>query len=108
MGKRLTNKDQLTCVKKTQISIDQQVSLVQGIVGNMMQPICIQRNATITVPGKINKLVNQTMCLMEQAIHHNWPVGIVVNRFLVGPKLKVLPIILFNINSYNMWIRQPL
>ena len=40
---------------------------------------------------------------------HNLPMGVVVNRAMITPKkLKKVPVILANMNSYNIWIKQPL
>ena len=39
----------------------------------------------------------------------NLPMGVIVNRAMVTPKRsKKVPVILANMNSYNIWIRQPL
>ena len=93
---------------QTQISNDQQEHLGQVIEGNKMQTICVLGNTTITVLDQMNKSVPQIMCLVEQASHHILPVGIVVNKCLVNPMSKVVPIILINSNKYNVWIRQHL
>ena len=39
----------------------------------------------------------------------NLPMGVVVNRTVITPKRsKRVPVVLMNMNSYNVWIRQPL
>ena len=45
---------------------------------------------------------------MEQADHHNLPMGIVVNQCLAFHNEKVVPAILVNTNNYNIWLWQPL
>ena len=47
--------------------------------------------------------------MIEARATNNLPMGIVVNRTMVTPnKAKQVPIALFNTNSYNVWIHQPL
>ena len=45
---------------------------------------------------------------MEQAEHHNLPLGIVVNWCMATPKARAIPMIIINTNRYNIWVRQPL
>ena len=78
------------------------------IVGNKQVPLCIPGNSTITVPGAVKRPLHGATCLVEQAAHSNLPFGIIVNRCLVHPKAKSVPVILVNMNSENIWIRQPL
>ena len=80
----------------------------QVIIGTKQQPICIPGNSTITVPGCTNKLPPRITCLVEQAEHHNLPLGIVINRCVAIPKARSIPVIIINTNRYNVWIRQPL
>ena len=77
-------------------------------MGDKTKPLCVLGNTTPTVLGKNSKSVPQTTCLVEQAVQHNLPQGIVVNWCLVNPRSKVVPIIYINSNNYNIWIRQPL
>ena len=43
---------------------------------------------------------------MEQAEHHNLPVGIVVNWCMTIPKARAKSIIITNTNKFNVWVRQ--
>ena len=54
------------------------------------------------------KTLHSATCLVEQTAHSNLPFGIIVNRCLVHPRAKWVPVILVNMNSRNIWIRQPL
>ena len=77
------------------------------IVGSKQEPLCIHGSSTITVSGAMKRPMHVATCLVEQAAHSNLPCGIIVNRCLVHPKVKSVPLILVNINSKNMCIRQP-
>ena len=47
--------------------------------------------------------------MVESRDINNLPRGVMVNRAMITPKKsKKVPIILTNMNSYNIWIRQPL
>ena len=52
----------------------------------------------------MNKSVPQTIYLVKQAPHHNFPLGIVINRCPVNSRSKVVPTIVINSNNYNIWI----
>ena len=65
-------------------------------------------NATITVPGKLSKLVNIGSYMVELALHNNLPSGVVVNDSYVTPKAGQVAVILINTTSRNIWICQPL
>ena len=65
-------------------------------------------NLAITVPGQTNKIPPKTTCLVEQAQHHNLPLGIVINRCVATAKTRSVPIILVNTTKQNVWIWQPL
>ena len=45
---------------------------------------------------------------MEEAEHHNLPLGIIVNRYVTKIKERSMPIILINTNKQNIWLQQPL
>ena len=45
---------------------------------------------------------------VEQAEHHNLPLGIVVNRCVAKVKSRSMPVILINTTKQNVWLRQPL
>ena len=60
------------------------------------------------VPGKLLKLVNKGLYMVELAAHNNLPSGVVVNHSYVMPKAGQVAVILINTTSRNMWICQPL
>ena len=78
------------------------------MVGTDHQPICVPGNVTITVPGKILKINNKGLYMLETAAHANYPSGIVVNCSYDTPKSGGMSVILVNTTSRNIWIRQPL
>ena len=63
-------------------------------VGINNQPICVPGNATITVPGKLSKLVNKGSYMVELAVHNNLPSGAVVNCSYATPKAGQVVVIL--------------
>ena len=78
-------------------------------VGDKHKPLCIPANSSLTVQGHTSKLPYHAQCMAEQAECSNLPLGLVVNHTLVKPsKSRLIPMILINTNSYNVWIRQPL
>ena len=78
-------------------------------VGDKHKPLCIPANSSLTVQGHTSKLPYHAQCMAKQAECSNLPLGIVVNHTLVKPsKSRLVPMILINTNSYNVWIRQPL
>ena len=52
------------------------------------------------MPGQTNKIPSKVTCLVEQAEHHNLPLGIIVN--------SCVPIILISTTKQNIWLWQPL
>ena len=107
--KDISPKNQMTWLKKAQPSFTDKDGLIgQVTIGTKQQPICISGNSTITILGHTNKLPPRIKCLVEQAEHHNLPLGIVINRCMAIPKARSIPVILINTNRYNVWIRQPL
>ena len=50
----------------------------------------------------------KTTCLVEQAQHHDLPLGIVINRCVATTKARSVPVILVNTTKQNVWIWQPL
>ena len=77
-------------------------------IGMNKQPICVPGNSTITVPGKLSKLVKKGSYLVESAVHNNLPSGLVVNCSYATSKAGQVAVILINITSRNIWIHQPL
>ena len=77
-------------------------------VGINKQPICVPGNSTITVLGKLSKLVNKGLYMVELAVHNNLPSGVVVNCSYATPKAGQVVVILINTTSRKIWIHQPL
>ena len=65
-------------------------------------------NSTITVPGKLSKLVKNGSYLVESAVHNNLPSDVVVNHSYATSKAGQVVVILINTTSRNIWICQPL
>ena len=55
-------------------------------IGTDNQPICVSGDSTITVLGKLPKLVTKELYMVELAAHNNLPSGVVVNCSSVTPK----------------------
>ena len=55
-------------------------------IGTNNQPICVPGNSTITVLGKLSKLVTKGSYMIELAVDNNLPPGVVVNCSYVTPK----------------------
>ena len=65
-------------------------------------------NSTITVLGKLLKLVKKGSYLVESAVHNNLIFGVVVNCSYATSKAGQVAVILINTSSRNIWICQPL
>ena len=68
-------------------------------------------NFSLTIPdrlGKNTKVPSGTPCLIDTVAVNSLLQGISVNCCLVHPKGSVVPVILKNQNTYNVWIQQPL
>ena len=99
----------MTCVKKDQQNFDDKTRhIAQVTIGSRKNPICILRYSVITVPGHTTKIQPKAVCLVEQAEHHNLPLGIVVNRCVAKVKARSMPVILINTTKQNIWLWQPL
>ena len=85
-------------------SADEQVGTV--IIGINNQPICVLGNLTITVLGKLSKLVTKGSYMIELAVDNNLPSGVVVNCSYVTHKAGQVVVILINTTSRNIWIHQ--
>ena len=57
----------------------------QVTIDTQLQPICIPSNSTIAILDHTNKLPPRITCLVEQAEHHNLPLGIVINQSIAIP-----------------------
>ena len=77
-------------------------------IGTNKQPICMPGNSTITVLGKLSKLVKNGSYLVESAAHNNLPSGVVVNCSYATSKAGQVVVILINTTSRNIWICQQL
>ena len=76
--------------------------------GTNNQPICVPGNSTITMLGKLSKLVNKGSYMVELAAHNNLPSGVVLNRSYIPPKAGQVAVIIINTTSEKIWICQPL
>ena len=71
--------------------------------------MCIPANSVKVVQGKTDKITRRLMCMVESRDVNNLPMGVMVNRAMITPKKsKKIPVVLANMNSYNIWIWQPL
>ena len=79
------------------------------MVDNRRQPICIPAGTSkVVVGGTLEKLPKGSY-MVEATDDNNLPCGVSVNHTYVNPtKAKQVSVILFNTNSYIVWIRQPL
>ena len=77
-------------------------------IGINKKPICVPGNSTVTVLGKLSKLVKKGSYIVELAVHNNLPSGVVVNCCYTTPKAGQVSVILINTTSRNNWICQPL
>ena len=81
---------------------------IDGSLGSNKQPLCVPGNSTITVLGKLSKLVKNGSYLVKSAAHNNLPSGVVVNHSNAASKAGQVAVILINTTSRNIWICQPL
>ena len=59
-------------------------------------------NSTVTVPGKLSKLVTKGLYMVELAMHNNLPSGVAVNHSYITPKAGQVVVILINTTSRNI------
>ena len=72
---------QVTCLKKDQQKFrGKDGAIGQVTIGSKLNPVCVPGNLVITVSGWTNKIPSKISCLVEQAQHHELPLGIVINR----------------------------
>ena len=76
-------------------------------IGINNQPIYIPSDSMIMLPGKLSKLVNKRLYMVELAVHNNLPSGVVVDCSYATPKAGQVVVILINTTSRNIWICQP-
>ena len=99
----------MTCLKKTQLNFRGKDGAIGQVTnGSKQNPVCVPGNLAITELAQTNKISPKTTCLVEQAQHHNLPLGIVINRCVATTKARSVPVILVNITKQNVWIQQPL
>ena len=77
-------------------------------IGINNQPIYVPGNSTITVPGKLLKIVTKGSYMVKLAVHNNLPSDVVVNHSNVTPKTGQVAVIPINTTSRNIWICQVL
>ena len=95
----------MTCLKNFGNKTGQ---IGQVTIGSKKNPVFIPGNSVITLPGHTNKIPSKVTCPVEQAEHHNLPLGIIVNRCVAKTETRSVPIILINTNKQNIWLWQPL
>ena len=107
----INGQQQLPKKKAQNSTINKDGLLGKVLIGNATQPICVPGNSALTIPGRLGKntkVPSGTPCLIDTAAVNNLPQGISVNRCLVHPRGKTVPVILMNQNNHNIWIWQPL
>ena len=72
------------------------------------QAICVPGSSTITVLGKLSKLVTKGLYMIELAADNNLSSGVVINHSYVTPQAGQVAVILINTINRNIWICQPL
>ena len=77
-------------------------------IGTDNHPIHVPGNSTITVQGKLSKLVTKGLYMIELAADNNLLSGIVVNGSYVTPKAGQVAVILINTTNRNTWIHESL
>ena len=92
--------DRSSCLKKAQnFTINKDGLFGKVLVGNATQPICVPGNSALIILsrlGKNTKVPSGTPCLIDTAAVSNLPQGISLNRCLVHPRGKMVPVILMN------------
>ena len=71
-------------------------------IGMDKEPICIPRNAMLTLPRNTSRIDKGQSCIVEQAAHHNLPHSLVVNSCCVTPKARRVPVLLTNYSDQNV------
>ena len=78
-------------------------------MGDKHHSKCIPANSSKTIIGKVPRVDQKVTYLVKKTEDSNLPIGVGVNNTLVTPsKSGLVPVILINNNSHNIWIRQPL
>ena len=62
----------------------------------------------LTVPGNTSRNDKGLSYIVEQAVYHNLPHGLVVNSCCVIPKARRVQVILINTTGQRIWVRQTL
>ena len=99
----------MTCIKKDHQNFDDKTGHIgQVTIGSRKSSVCIPGNSVITVLGCTSKIQPKVTSLVEQAEHHNLPLGIIANRCVAKVKARSMPIILINTTKQNIWLWKPL
>ena len=94
---------QMTCLKNDWWNFrGKDGAIGQVMIGSKQNPVCVPSNSSITVLGQTSKIPSRVTCLVEQAHHHNLPLGIVINRCVATTKARSVPIILINTINQNV------
>ena len=80
----------------------------QVTIDSKKNPVCIPGNSVTTMLEHMNKIPSKVTCQVQQAEHHNLPLGIIVNRHVTKTKARSVPIILINTTKQNIQLWQPL
>ena len=97
--------------KAQQFSINEDGLLGKVWIGNNNHPVCVPGSSALTIPGRLGRNIripSGTPCLLDTTAVNNLPQGISVNHCLTHPKGNVVPVIVINQNTNNIWIWQPL
>ena len=65
-------------------------------------------NAMLPALENTSRIDKGQSYIVEQAVHHNLPHGLVVNSCCVITKARRIPVILINITNQIIWVRHPL
>ena len=79
------------------------------MVGDKRQPICIPGGMSKVVVGRTQGKLPKGSYMVEAMDDNNLPCGVSVNHTYVNlTKSRQVSVILLNMNTYNVWICQPL
>ena len=79
------------------------------MVGDKRQPICIPAGMSKVVVGRTQGKLPKGSYMVEATDDNNLPCGVSVNHTYINPtKSRQVSVILLNMNTYNVWICQPL
>ena len=61
----------------------------QITICSKQNPVCVPNNLAITMSGQTNNIPSKITCLVEQAQHHNLPLGTVINKCVATTRARV-------------------